>query len=72
MPKPTTDERLEALYAVLTNPKRQIGSIQRLALEHGFEDLTAFNKAFQKRYGSSPVDIRKAVRKGRMRIGSNR
>lgn len=63
MPKPPTqDERLEQVWAILTNPKQSIRSIQSVAAEHGFEDLTAFNKAFKARFGNSPVVTRKAAR----------
>lgn len=62
---PTKDEaeRLEALHAILINPKRSIGSIQILAAEHGFTDLPAFNTLFHERYGSSPVALRKFAKK---------
>lgn len=65
------DNRLEQVWAVLTNPRQSIRSIQVLAAEHGFDDLAAFNAAFRARYGSSPVVIRKAVKK-RIRIGKQR
>lgn len=59
----TEEERLEQVWAALTNPKRAIRSIQVLAEGHGFDDLWAFNAAFRKRYGVSAVDIRKAAKK---------
>lgn len=64
------EERLKDVWAILTNPKRQIRSIQAVAAEHGFTDLAAFNAAFRKRYGSSPAEIRKAVRQRRIRFGA--
>lgn len=66
--RPTQDDRLEQIWAVLTNPKAPIRSIQVLAEEHGFDDLTAFNAAFRKCYGSSPSVIRKAAKK-RVKFG---
>lgn len=65
------DDRLELVWAVLTNPRQSIRSIQVLAAEHGFDDLAAFNAAFRKRYGSSPVVLRKAAKK-RIRVGRHR
>lgn len=70
MTKKQQDERLEAAWATLSNAKRAIRSIQVLAQELGFDDLTAFNAAFKKRYGVSPVDVRRAARKGRVHFGS--
>jgi AraC-like DNA-binding protein len=72
MPRPASqDARLEQVWAVLTNPKQSIRSIQVLAAEHGFDDLAAFNAAFRKRYGSSPVVLRKAAKK-RVRVGGRK
>jgi transcriptional regulator GlxA family with amidase domain len=64
------DDRLELVWAALTNPRRTIGSIQLVASEHGFHDVVTFNKAFRARYGSSPAEIRKAARKRRIRFGA--
>lgn len=61
---PTEADPLAQAWNALTNPKRAIRSIQILAQELGFDDLGKFNAAFRERYGSSPVEIRKAVRKG--------
>jgi AraC-like DNA-binding protein len=69
MAKPSKDDQLEQVWAILTNPKRSIRSIQAVAAEHGFNDLEEFNRLFEKRYGNSPVVARKAVRKGRARLG---
>lgn len=66
-PKP---DRLEQVWTILTNPRRAIVSVAAVAAEHGFTDLAAFNKAFRERYGSSPAEIRKAVRKGKVRFGA--
>ena len=55
---------------MLTNPKRPIRSIQVLAAEHGFTDLAAINRAFRERDGSGPAELRKAVRKSRVRFGA--
>jgi AraC-like DNA-binding protein len=65
------EDRLEQLFAVQSNPRQSIRSIQILAAEHGFDDLTAFNAAFRERYGSSPVAIRKAA-KDRLKVGRRR
>lgn len=67
----TEEDRLEQLFAVLTNPRQSIRSIQVLAAEHGFDDLGTFNTAFRKRYGSSAVALRKAAKK-RIQVGRRR
>jgi AraC-like DNA-binding protein len=69
MGKPSKDDRLEEVWSVLTNPKRSIRSIQAVAAEHRFDDLGEFNQLFHKRFGVSPVDARKAVKKQRIRLG---
>ena len=61
MPKP---DRLEEVWQILTNPRRSIVSVAVLAAEHGYTDLAKFNKAFREKYGSSPIEIRKAAKKG--------
>lgn len=67
MPKP---DRLKEVWQILTNARRSIRSIAEVAAEHGFTDMVAFNRAFRERYGSSPAEIRKAVRKGKVRFGA--
>jgi transcriptional regulator GlxA family with amidase domain len=64
----TKPDRLEDVWSVLTNPKRQIRSIQTLAAEHGFDDLVEFNRLFRERYGVSAADIRRGVRKRKVRV----
>jgi AraC-like DNA-binding protein len=71
VPRIPKDDKLEQVWSILTNPKRSIRSIQAVAVEHGFDDLAAFNALFQKRYGMSPVAARKAVKKQRMKLGSH-
>jgi hypothetical protein len=65
----TPEDRLEQVWAALTNPKRMIRSIQILAQEHGFDDLAEFNREFRKRYGVSAREIRA---KKRVRIGAEK
>lgn len=67
---PKKPDALEQVWTILTNPRRSIVSVAALAAEHGFTDLAKFNKAFRERYGSSPVAIRKAVRKGKIKFGA--
>jgi AraC-like DNA-binding protein len=49
--------RLEGVHAILINPRQGIGSIQMLAAEHGFTDLTDFNQLFRERYGTGPAEL---------------
>lgn len=63
MARKDTDERLERAFARLT-AKRPIRSIQAVAEECGFTDLAEFNRLFYKRFGNSPVTVRRATRKG--------
>lgn len=63
----STDARVEQVYAILINAKRPIVSVQVVAAEHGFTDLTEFNRLFRERYGTSAVALRKAVRQGRIK-----
>lgn len=62
MPNPTKAARLDLIHAILSNPRHPIRSIQALAQEHGFEDLTEFNKAFKAKFGISPVVTRKMAK----------
>ena len=56
-------ERLARAHRLLSDPRFANRSIAALALEAGFGDLSYFNRAFRRRYGVSPSDVR-AVAKG--------
>jgi AraC-like DNA-binding protein len=52
-------KRLERAHAALTAPVRPGQSIASIAFQAGFNDLSYFNRAFRRRYGKSPSDVRK-------------
>jgi AraC-like DNA-binding protein len=56
------EERLARAYRLLSDPRRTERTIAALALEAGFGDLSYFNRAFRRRYGASPSDVRAAVK----------
>jgi hypothetical protein len=52
-------KRLERAYAALTGPVQPGQHISSIAFQAGFNDLSYFNRAFRRRYGKSPSDVRK-------------
>lgn len=52
------EHRLEKATALLRDPQRQSCKIADIAGEVGFNDLSHFNRAFRRRYGVTPSDIR--------------
>jgi len=52
-------KRLERAHAALIAPVRPGQPIASIALQVGFNDLSYFNRAFRRRYGKSPSDVRK-------------
>ena len=65
----TKDDKLEQVYAILTS-RKHIRSIQAVAADHGFDDLTAFNAAFRERYQMSPSNVRRATMKRKIKLGA--
>jgi AraC-like DNA-binding protein len=55
-----TEQRLAAAYKALA--ERPDVSIHTIAYDHGFNDVSYFNRAFRQRYGCTPSDIRNAPR----------
>jgi len=55
------ERRLEKATALLCDPGRQSWRIADIAGEVGFNDLSHFNRAFRRRYGGTPSDIRSAA-----------
>jgi AraC-like DNA-binding protein len=54
------DQRLLRAHRLLTD-RRYVGwTISALAFEVGFGDLSYFNRAFRRRYGATPSDVRQA------------
>jgi AraC-like DNA-binding protein len=54
-------ERLARAHRMLADPRFAERSIAALALEAGFGDLSYFNRAFRRRYGAAPSDVRAAA-----------
>ena len=52
------ERRLNRALALLRNPARRRQRITDIAAEAGFTDLSYFNRAFRRRFGASPSDIR--------------
>src|SRR5574337_611812 len=52
------DQRLARAHRMLNNPLLADRSISTIAYEAGFGDLSHFNRAFRRRYGETPSDVR--------------
>jgi AraC-like DNA-binding protein len=57
------ERRLEKAMALLQTPACPDRKIAAIASEAGFTDLSYFNRAFRRRYGATPSDIREAARR---------
>jgi AraC-like DNA-binding protein len=57
-------QRLALAHRLLTNPLRSSMKISSIALDAGFGDLSYFNRAFRRRYGAAPSELRAAARCG--------
>lgn len=55
------DKRLERAAALLRDPQRRGARIATIAYECGFGDLSYFNRAFRRRFGLTPSDMRAAA-----------
>jgi AraC-like DNA-binding protein len=55
------DQRLARVRRLLGDPRRTHEKISGLAAEVGFVDLSHFNRAFRRRYGDTPSDVRMAA-----------
>jgi AraC-like DNA-binding protein len=54
-------QRLLRAHRILTDPRFADQSITSLAYDAGFGDLSYFNRAFRRRYGGTPSEIRAAA-----------
>jgi AraC-like DNA-binding protein len=52
------ERRLLAAHRVLTDAARFTGPISAIAFACGFADLSNFNRAFRKRFGCTPSEVR--------------
>jgi AraC-like DNA-binding protein len=58
-------ERLARAHRMLTSPRHAGETISVIAFAVGFADLSHFNRAFRRRYGCTPSDVRASGRIGR-------
>lgn len=56
-------ERLSRARRMLADRRYRHLSIAQLALECGFGDISYFNRAFRRRFGETPSDVREAARR---------
>ena len=54
-------ERLARAHRMLSDPLQATHSISAIAYAAGFSDLSYFNRAFRRRYGATPSDVRAAA-----------
>ena len=54
-------QRLERAYRRLRDPRFAASSVSAIAYDAGFGDLSYFNRAFRRRYGATPSDVRSAA-----------
>jgi AraC-like DNA-binding protein len=60
-------QRLAKVHRLLTDPRFAERPISALALESGFGDVSYFNRAFRRRYGATPTDVREHAMAARRR-----
>ena len=51
-------QRLARAHGLLSDPRRRSGKISAVALDCGFVDVSYFNRAFRRRYGAAPSEVR--------------
>jgi AraC-like DNA-binding protein len=56
------DQRLARAYRMLSDPRLAERTISAIAYEAGFGDVSHFNRAFRRRYGETPSDLRAGSR----------
>ncbi len=55
-------ERLARVHLLLRDPRHAQRTISDIAFEVGFGDLSYFNRAFRRRFGMTPSDLREPMR----------
>src|SRR5262249_36222683 len=55
-------QRLCRAHRLLTDPRFANHKVSTIALDSGFGDLSYFNRAFRRRYGMTPSELRAAVK----------
>jgi AraC-like DNA-binding protein len=54
------ENRLARAYRMLVDPLHRTWSVSTIALDSGFGDVSYFNRAFRRRYGATPTEIRRS------------
>jgi AraC-like DNA-binding protein len=57
------EQRLARAHRMLSDPRFAHRSINAIALDVGFSDLSYFNRTFRRRYGATPSDVREAAQR---------
>jgi AraC-like DNA-binding protein len=57
------ERRLEHAAALLRDPRQHDQKVSAIAFACGFGDLSYFNRAFRRRYGETPSDLRETARR---------
>jgi AraC-like DNA-binding protein len=57
------EQRLARAYRLLGDPRYAASTIIAIAFAAGFGDISYFNRAFRRRYGATPTDIRAEARR---------
>jgi AraC-like DNA-binding protein len=57
------EKRLEHAVALLRDPRRRNLKVSAIAFACGFGDLSYFNRAFRRRFGETPSDMRETARR---------
>jgi AraC-like DNA-binding protein len=52
------EQRLARTHRALTDPRRAHEKINAIAFDAGFAELSYFNRAFRRRFGAAPSDVR--------------
>ena len=62
------DQRLQRVHRLLADPQLLHRSISEIAFGVGSGDLSHFNRAFRRRYGKTPSDVRAAAIEPEIRL----
>ena len=57
-------QRLARAHELLADPRGRTEKISAVAFDCGFGDVSYFNRAFRRRYGAAPSDVRAQARRG--------
>jgi AraC-like DNA-binding protein len=57
------DQRLNRAHRMLSDPRSAGRTITTIAYDAGFGDVSYFNRAFRRRYGESPSDVRASAQR---------